>query len=104
MAIDFLNPLLNISKGIGIGHVVHDNNPMCASIVGGCDAVGENQQSMVGMKVVGEKNNYGEIMCDCCWYGGRWIGSTDKEEMKNFGIKILTFEIALVQLCPRFAT
>ena len=33
-----------------------------------------------------------------------WIGSTDKEEMKNFGMKILTFEIALVQLCPRFAT
>ena len=42
MAIDFLNPLLNISKGIGIGHVVYDDNPMCASIVGGCDAVREN--------------------------------------------------------------
>lgn len=37
IAINFLEPLLDVGEGVGVGYVVDDNDAVCASVVGGGD-------------------------------------------------------------------
>ena len=90
MTINFLNPLLNISKGIGIGHVVHDNNPVGASIVGGGNPESWGRESNTVRVCANNTGTAGQGF-------GPWIDG------EQYEIKILTFEIALARLYPRFA-
>ena len=75
MTINFLNPLLNISKGIGIGHVVHDNNPVGASIVGGGNPESWGRESNIVRVCANNTGTAGKGF-------GPWMGMENNMKLK----------------------
>ena len=36
-SVDFVQPLLHVVEGIGVGHIVHHDDAVCSAIVATCD-------------------------------------------------------------------
>ena len=68
VAVDFLQPLLDVVEGIHVGHIVYDTDAMCATVVGRGDSSKAFLASSIPLQ-------YGSapVFNHCCQYAMRHV-------------------------------